>query len=250
MRIRLTDRYVTVLNLVLIAAFAYFAALSANDLIARDRTVSPAEPTTRDVKRTVSANLSRASYSAIAERDIFNSVKQGASPQAVPVAANLHIKLLGTSQLTEAKPFAIVEDENNHRQDLYRLGEEIPDAGTLVAVETKRVLIDHQGQVMALEIVESSLPSVPAAIPQPAADADAQPPDEGEAPAQPMNDMGAVVAPSVPSPWKKLDNPADLARNVQDNLPAGYSGDQPWGRHLRKGRRSRLGRADGLTADQ
>lgn len=250
MRIRLTDRYVTVLNFVLIAAFAYFAALSANDLIARRLTASPAEPTTGTAKRTVTANLSRAAYSAIAERDVFNSVKQG-RPPAVPVAANLHIKLLGTSQLTAAKPFAIVEDENNHRQELYRLGDEIPDAGTLVAVERKRVLIDHQGQVMSLEIAESSMSPVPAAILQPAADVDSQPPEEGEVSAEPMDDGGAVVAPSVPSPWKKLDNPAAVPwNNVQDNLPARNSGDQPWGRHLPKGRKARLGRADGATPNQ
>ncbi len=249
MRIRLTDRYVTVLNVVLIAAFAYFAALSANDLISRGVATNPVEPTTRTARHAVTANLSRASYSAIAERDVFNSVKQG-PPPAVPVAANLHIKLLGTSHLTAAKPFAIVEDENNHRQDLYRLGEEIPDAGTLVAVEKKRVLINRQGQVMSLEIPESSTPSGPASIPQPAVDVDPQPPEEGDVPAPPMDDRGAVVAPSVPSPWKKLDNPAEVMRNIQDDLAARNSGGQPLGRHLRKGRKVRLGSADGSTADQ
>lgn len=249
MRIRLTDRYVTVLNLVLIAAFAYFAALSANDLISRGVTGRPVEPTTRTARHTVTADLSRASYSAIAERDVFNSVKQGPAP-AVPVAANLHIKLLGTSQLTAAKPFAIVEDENNHRQDLYRLGEEIPDAGTLVAVEKNRALINHQGQVMSLEIVESGTPSVPAAMPQPAMDVDSQAPEEGDVPAPPIDDQEAVVAPSVPSPWKKLDNPAEVTRNMPDNLPARNSGNQPWGQHLRKGRKARLGSADGSTLNQ
>ncbi len=250
MRIRLADHYVTVLNVVLIAAFAYFAALSANDLIARGRRVNPVEPTKKAVSHAAKADLSRAAYSAIAERDVFNSVKQGVSQPVVPVAANLHIKLLGTSQLTEAKPFAIVEDENSHRQDLYRLGEEIPDAGTLVAVENKRVLINHQGQVMALEIAELSLPSAPATIPQPAADVDAQTPGEGVPPPQPMDDEGAVVQPAVPSPWKKMDNPAEAMRNMQDNSSASASGDLPWSRHLRKGGKFRLGRADAPTADQ
>ena len=77
MRIRLSDRYVTVLNFVLIAAIAYFAALSADDLIAQRLTAASAlEPPTRTARRTVTGNLSRASYSVIAERDVFNSVKQ------------------------------------------------------------------------------------------------------------------------------------------------------------------------------
>jgi general secretion pathway protein C len=161
MRIRLSDRYVTALNFILIAAIAYFAALSADDLIARRLTAgSGFEPPIRAARSTVTANLTRASYSVIAERDVFNSVKQAPAPSAA-VAANLHIKLLGTSELTAAKPFAIIEDENNHQQALYRLGDEIPDAGTLVEVERKRVLINHQGQIMALEIPEGDLASVP-----------------------------------------------------------------------------------------
>src|SRR3990170_3443591 len=161
MRIHLSDRYVTVLNLALIAAIAYFAALSADDLIARClATDSAIELPTRVAWRSAATNLSRAAYSVIAERDVFNSVKQ-APASAAPIAENLHIKLLGTSQLTAAKPFAIIEDENNHQQALYRLGDEIPDAGTLVDVERKRVLINHRGQIMALEISEGDLASVP-----------------------------------------------------------------------------------------
>ena len=156
MRIHLSDRYVTVLNFALIAAIAYFAALSADDLIAgRLATGSAAEPPTRMARHLVTTNLSRASYSVIAERDVFNSVKQ-ATPAVAPVATNLHIKLLGTSELTAAKPFAIIEDDSSHQQSLYRLGDEIPDAGTLVKVERKRVLINHQGEIVALEISDKA----------------------------------------------------------------------------------------------
>jgi len=161
MRIRLSDRYVTALNFILIAAIAYFAALSADDLIARRLTAgSGFQPPIRTARSAAAANLTRASYSVIAQRDVFNSVKQAQAPTA-PVAANLHIKLLGTSELTAAKPFAIIEDENNHLQALYRLGDEIPDAGTLVEVERTRVLINHQGQIVALEISEGDLASLP-----------------------------------------------------------------------------------------
>ncbi len=157
MRVHLSDRYVVVLNFALIAAIAYFAALSADDLIARRLTAgSGFEPPIQAARNTVTANPSHGSYSIIAERDVFNSVKQAPAP-AAPVAANLHIRLLGTSQLTTAKPFAIIEDSNNHQQSLYRLADEIPDAGTLVAIERKRVLIDHQGRIMALEISDGDL---------------------------------------------------------------------------------------------
>ncbi len=163
MHFRLSERYIPVLNFVLIAAIAYFAALSADDLIARKLTAGSAlEPPSRAARREVAANLSRASYSAIVDRDVFNSVKQAPAPVA-PVAADLHIKLLGTSELTLAKPFAIIEDEQNHQQSLYRLGDEIPDAGTLVAVERTRVLIDHDGELRSLEISGDRVPVAMAA---------------------------------------------------------------------------------------
>src|SRR5208337_3717915 len=104
MQIRLSDRHVTALNFALVAAIAYFAALSADDLIARGLTTGPGfEAPARAARRVITANLARASYSVIVERDVFNSVKE--APAAVePAAINLHIKLLGTSELTAAKP--------------------------------------------------------------------------------------------------------------------------------------------------
>ena len=108
MHFRLSERYIPALNFVLIAAIAYFAALSADDLIARKLTAGSAlEPPSQVARREVAANLSRASYSAIVDRDVFNSAKPAPEPVA-PVAVNLHIKLLGTSELTSAKPFAII----------------------------------------------------------------------------------------------------------------------------------------------
>jgi len=134
----------------------------------------------------------------IVERDVFNSVKEAPAP-AAPVVTNLHVRLLGTSQLTAAKPFAIIEDSNSHQQALYRLGDEIPDAGTLIKVERKRVLINHEGQVTSLPIAEDlqgvGAPSSAGAV--------APPPEEE--PAAAPGDDAAAIPPSRPSPWKKLD---------------------------------------------
>lgn len=200
MQIRLSDRYVTALNFALIAAIAYFAALSADDLIARGVTAGAGfAESVRTARRANAAHLSRASYSVIVERDVFNSVKEAPAPAALP-ATDLHVKLLGTSQITAAKPFAIMEDTNNHQQALYRLNDEIPDAGTLVAVERKRVLIDHEGQVRSLSISED-VPAV--STPSSVAAAAAQPPPE-EQPAA-VEDNAAVIQSSRPSPWKRLD---------------------------------------------
>lgn len=250
MRIHLSDRYVTVLNLALIAAIAYFAALSADDLIARRlATDSAIELPTRVARRSAATNLSRAAYSVIAERDVFNSVKQ-APASAAPIAENLHIKLLGTSQLTAAKPFAIIEDENSHQQALYRLGDEIPDAGTLVAVERKRVLINRQGRVVALEISDNGMLGVPDTASQMSSSVDDYgAPQEDESGQQ--EDEAPVALPFRPPPPKKSDYATALSwKNKQFKPPARNSGDRPSGRHLREGRMPRFGRADGASPNQ
>ncbi len=158
MRARLSEYHVVGMNFVLLAALAYFAALTVNDFVARRLIDSlSAEPAAPAVHRPVLRHNSRAAYATIAQRDVFNSVKETKLAPA-PVATDLHIKLLGTSQLTRDRPFAVIEDDSR-QQALYRLGDEIPDAGRLVAVEKKRVIIHHEGRNVALEIGEEQLTS-------------------------------------------------------------------------------------------
>ncbi len=150
----ISEKFVVGLNLLIIAALVYFAARSANDIVAMWR----ASPLASTIPVTTTApptpqDITRAAYDSIVERDVFNSVKEADSNQAEPVVAtDLHLKLIGTSHLTMAEPFAIIEDQRNSRQNLYKLGNEIPEAGKLVAVEKTRVLIDHAGQIVAIEI--------------------------------------------------------------------------------------------------
>jgi len=153
MRFWLGERYIALLNFVLIGAIAYFAALSFDDLIARKvSSAAPVEPPSQMTRHQNGAQLSRASYSAIVDRDVFNAPREAPAPPPPPPPINLHIKLLGTSELTSEKPFAIIEDEQTRQQSLYRLGDEIPDAGKLVSVQKTRVLINHDGELRSLEI--------------------------------------------------------------------------------------------------
>jgi len=238
MQIRLSDRHVTALNFALIAAIAYFAALSADDLIARGLTAAAGfEAPARAVRPLIAANLSRASYSVIVERDVFNSVKE-APAAAAPAATNLHVKLLGTSEITAAKPFAVIEDTNNHQQALYRLGDEIPDAGTLVAVERKRVLINHEGQVTSLSITEDL-----AAVSAPSSTTGAVAPPPEEEPAAAPEDGAPVIQRSRPSPWKKLDpNQPPPWKDSLQAPPHRPIAARPWGNRLQS--RIRRGGSD------
>lgn len=167
MTLRFSERYLMALNLLLIALMAYFLALSANDII-RGRLAGGAPlhiPAAGEAA--ASASYPRAYYDAIVKRDIFNLEPAPETPSA-EVATNLHIKLVGTSQLTLSRPFIIVQDDANQRQSLYRLGDEIPDAGKLVGVYKDHAIILHQGRRIQIE-----MPTQPGAPVSPATGAPA-----------------------------------------------------------------------------
>ncbi|MGO9059839.1 MAG: type II secretion system protein GspC [Candidatus Binataceae bacterium] len=155
MRLTFSERYVVALNFLLIAGCAYFAARAANDLVARHLIVIPPPPLIAAAQH-APIQLSRADYDLVVQRDVFNEVKVVEAPPPPPApqatATDLHVKLVGTSHLSWTKPFAILEDNNTHDQAVYQLGDQIPDAGQLVAVERSRVTIDHNGTRINLDI--------------------------------------------------------------------------------------------------
>src|SRR5260370_11373284 len=71
---------------------------------------------------------------------------------------DLQLTLLGTSHLTEGKPFAIIQDTSQN-QSLYRLGDTIPNAGKLVEVRKDRVVILHNGHRVAVEMSHEDMPA-------------------------------------------------------------------------------------------
>jgi len=178
MRLTFSERYVVALNFLLIAGCAYFAARAFNDIVARRLTVIPPAPRIAMPVR-VPQELTRADYNVIVDRDIFNAVKQqAAAPPPPPQAsgADLHIKLVGTSHLSWTKPFAVFEDQNTHDQNIYRQGDQIPDAGELVSVEKSKVVINHNGTQVMLEMPTDDTGSPSASVPMPVPMRPAMPP--------------------------------------------------------------------------
>jgi general secretion pathway protein C len=106
----------------------------------------------------------RTFYDAISRRDIFNLVPVTEAP--AEVATNLHIHLLGTSTLSLSQPFIIVEDDNNHEQSLYRMGDDIPDAGKLVGVYKDHAIVLHEGRRIKIEMPAEDN-GAPAEVPRP-----------------------------------------------------------------------------------
>jgi type II secretion system protein C len=160
MQLRFSQIHVTILNFILVAALAIVSAMCVRDIIVRtvsnDTDATGAVPSAR---RTATGARTRAYYDAIVKRDIFNQTPQETGPAPV-VEADLNLKLIGTSLLTKSKPYAIIEDPTGN-ESLYQVGEDIPDAGKLVSVETNRAIIDRGGHRVAIEIPSSDLPAVP-----------------------------------------------------------------------------------------
>lgn len=165
MTLRLSERYVMALNLLLIAILAYFLALSVNDIIlGRVADASAHLPSLLGAEPTAPVTRPRTFYDAISRRDIFNLVPVTEAP--AEVATNLHIHLLGTSTLSLSQPFIIVEDDNNHEQSLYRMGDDIPDAGKLVGVYKDHAIVLHEGRRIKIEMPAEDN-GAPAEVPRP-----------------------------------------------------------------------------------
>ncbi len=157
MELRFSERHIVALNFLLVAAAAYFAALAVNDVVkARLAPPPAAPPSAASSARPALGAQPRPYYQEIVERDIFNLVSQMDS-SAATVAEDLHLRLLGISELTSGKPFVIIE-ERSGRQSLYRMGDAIPGAGRLAAVEKNRAIVEHQGRRVALELPKNELP--------------------------------------------------------------------------------------------
>jgi len=165
MTLRISERYVMALNLLLIAILAYFLALSVNDIIlGRVADASAHLPSLLGAEPTAPVTRPRTFYEAISRRDIFNLVPVTEAP--AEVATNLHIHLLGTSTLSLSQPFIIVEDDNNHEQSLYRMGDDIPDAGKLVGVYKDHAIVLHEGRRIKIEMPAEDN-GAPAEVPRP-----------------------------------------------------------------------------------
>ncbi|MGH7988153.1 MAG: type II secretion system protein GspC [Candidatus Binataceae bacterium] len=153
MEFNLSERYVMALNLVLIAAIAWFAARAAGDVITlrlASNVVPPATSGASSRSRTGFAH-GVAYYDLIVKRDIFNLAPPQTPEKAAAGDEPLPITLLGTSHLTRSRPYAIVQDQNSN-QTLYRLGDTIKGVGKLVEVDADRIVVLHNGHRVAVEL--------------------------------------------------------------------------------------------------
>ena len=152
MEFHLSDRHIVALNFFLVTVLAYFAALAANDLFLLRGSAIDTNALNRriEVASDTSANHARAEYQAIVDRDIFN-LEAPPPPPAQVVVEDLHLTLIGVSQATKGKPYAIIEDPSGE-QSVYRVGEMIPDSGKLLEVDKDRAIVEHAGKQVVLQL--------------------------------------------------------------------------------------------------
>lgn len=161
MGFNISERYVIGLNVLLVALIAYLAARSVSDVIALRLASSavPAEsgPVGATGGHAVGAHP-RPYYDAIVRRDMFNLAPAPVAAVAPAEDEDLQLTLLGTSHLTEGKPFAIIQNSTQN-QSLYRLGDTIPNAGKLIEVTKDRVVVLHNGHRVAVEMTHQGMPA-------------------------------------------------------------------------------------------
>ncbi len=156
MEIKLSVRHIIPLNFLLIAILAYLAARTVNIVVSVVMAPPVVEHSSVNAPRVVVPIAhARAYYDQIVSRDIFNLKP---APQAKPpvVVEDLHLKLLGVSQITGSAPFIIVQDLNG-QQALYKLGDMIPNVGKVVGVYSTEAIVEHDGRRVAIKLPTNSL---------------------------------------------------------------------------------------------
>jgi general secretion pathway protein C len=151
MSLTFSERYIAILNFLLVGVIVYFLAQSVSAAVRLHLAgvQMPEVPVHGPVSRPAVGLRPRNYYNAIVQRDIFSLVP---AQEAAPVEnENLNLTLIGTSQVSSGKPFIIVENSDGD-QSLYRLGETIPNVGRVLSIGRTRAVILHNGHRVVIEI--------------------------------------------------------------------------------------------------
>ena len=152
-------RYLIIVNLILVAGIAYFGVHAGYRLAAlplAGRSVAP-EPGTFKGTGELTAPRPLAAYRVIADRNLFNT-RGPAAPRAAAddVAANLSptalkLTLRGTVSGGGGSAYAVIEDDQDRRQHLYRQGDEVGGAVIQRIFREKVILrVDGSDEILAM----------------------------------------------------------------------------------------------------
>ncbi len=163
------NRYFTIANLLLITAGAYLGVNTFYTIVtARLDYAAPAGTATARGVSPPPAEFSRAplaEYSAITQRNIFNSSDDKITPAEVPEKVDIDnlkqtdmkLKLWGTVTGQDDRAYAVIEDTKAREQNLYRAGDAIQNAVVKLILREKVVLrVDDRDEVLAMEEIRET----------------------------------------------------------------------------------------------
>src|SRR5947208_2410841 len=144
-------RHRLALELALLALVAYLAAVgvtTALDAAVDDVPPAPVEPAAAPPPHGPGP---LADYALIAERDLFNPAREGGAP-----ARHAALLLWGVGlQGRDAR--AVIEDTATHRQELYRVGDQVGGA-RIASIDWDRVTLEGDGGEEVLELAPPAAP--------------------------------------------------------------------------------------------
>ena len=172
-------RYLWVIHLGFIAAGVYIGAdLFWAIMGGRLEVSSRVPPSAQSATPESSEKRSFQQYAVIQQRNLFGakgrpgdqaSHAKPSRPTTAPVNPPAKLKLVGTVVGSPDHTYAVIEDLNAKRQDLYRVGDLVREA-KLVEISRNRVVLDNRGrreEMLSFEKTEP--PAPPPAPPEPAA---------------------------------------------------------------------------------
>lgn len=151
------DKKIVALNIGISALLLVLLAMIASDVIAyRLSRVFPPLPGKEKPPVEIARRDDLSSFSPILEKGLFGKATQGA---LVPVAATQgpaatspgDLVLLGTATGSFRETFALIQRQSTQEEKVFRLGDRVFDAGTLLAVRKEGVEIRSNGSTLKLQ---------------------------------------------------------------------------------------------------
>ena len=157
-------RALSILNIILITLAVYLAVKAFYKVATKQLDYDPLSSI--NIKQTSSPENEApepiANYDTIIERNLFNTKKQPAKNLDAVILetleeTNLKLKLLGTVTGDRDKAYAIIEDENTRKQNLYRTGDSVQNATVKIILRKKIILrINNRDEILTMEETVSS----------------------------------------------------------------------------------------------
>lgn len=165
----MTTRYFNIANMLLLTAGVFLCVKAFYALVTPQPDFSVAvSPAARPVS-TSKATYSQpppGDYSAIAERNIFNSGTEAIATQAPKVdienlkQTDMKLKLWGTVTGQNGRAYAVIEDTKTRKQNLYHAGDTIQNAVVKLILREKVVLnVDNRDEILAMEEIRGRMAS-------------------------------------------------------------------------------------------